>query len=229
MNSSKSFFIVIGGFALLLIISWVAIGTLVSGFVVGTEFSPDTLDARDFAYYELPIIHMQVTPIQRTVRTPAVSTSLLSSKLVTQTSSGDGPRWDLSHVVGGGALRRRGDAELLLTYLESKTFDWETWTTNHPELAKEFWPLIFQVARRGDYILIPDLFRIVRDCETVDQFQNRSSEYLARQYQEWGAAEHAAQRSTKAIERIDVALQFAERQQNLKQELQKLRQEWGGE
>ena len=229
MSSKKAFVLVIGAFLTLLVLAWAAIGTLLSGFVVGTEFSPYSLKTRSFTYYELPIIHWQVTPIKRTTTTGPVETYLMDNGIVPPMNSLKSDQWHLADVIGGGALRQRGDAGLLTSYLENSRHDWEAWSKKHPELAQEFWPVVFRLARRNDYVLIPQLFDLVKDCDVAEDFKTRGNRLLVERYRAWATAEHDSNRSTSAVELLDEALFFAEAAEleaDASSDLRQLRDEW---
>ena len=41
------------------------------GNISGTEFSPTHFQQRDFGFYEIPLIHLQISPIKRSASTPS--------------------------------------------------------------------------------------------------------------------------------------------------------------
>ena len=57
---------------LLIFVLFIVIRT--QGFVSGQEFSPTHFQQREFSFYEIPLIHLQITPIKRSGSTPSTAT-----------------------------------------------------------------------------------------------------------------------------------------------------------
>lgn len=152
--------VLLGLLLLLIVVPLALMITLSYGEVSGEEFSPDSLDRRTFTYYELPIVRIQVSAVYRTATTNNLERALAARYFVTAAD----PRWDLVRIRSRTIGAQRGDAALLCNYLdiaaEGGTLVWQTWTEKRPELAKELWPVVIELARRKQYILIPELMRL---------------------------------------------------------------------
>jgi hypothetical protein len=164
------------GFALLSIIGTLVIIyflTLWFGSVRGDEFAPDTFSRRAFSYYELPLIHLQVSPVRRIVRQNELCRHLTDTGLVTKTAAAS--RWDLVSASRGQRQLRDGDALILCRYLDARDSDgiqyWLRWTKQHPGLAKVLWPQVAQAAREELYVRIPEMFRAAWSMENPDHLQ----------------------------------------------------------
>ena len=116
-------------------------------------------------------------------------------------------RWDLVAAHRGGQVWRTGDAQILCQYLDAwdhnndLTSYWETWTTDHPALAKVLWPEIATLARRELYFLIPGLFEKALEHDKPQPLQNDLNQVLARHYDLLAAAE-------SELGHLETAVQF---------------------
>jgi hypothetical protein len=138
-------------------------GTLTFGNVRGTEFSPTHFQARDFSYYEIPWLRVQITPVQRTFVTNSVCLYLASQNLI-NVASGPPTHWDLIRVDGlsGG----ENDGAMISPYLQLEsgyfaTFDrlqWDDWSRKYPSSAKVLWPRVQEASIAGLYVLVPAMF-----------------------------------------------------------------------
>ena len=52
------------------------------GHVTGREFSPTHFRLREFSFYEIPLLHLQITPIKRSDVTPRSATYLRQKSLI---------------------------------------------------------------------------------------------------------------------------------------------------
>ncbi len=161
--------------------------TLRFGLVSGEEFAPDTFERRSYWYYELPIVHLKLSPVVRKVEQRQFEKALVKDKFVTQISPPK--RWDLVAAYRGGRDWRLGDAQILCRYLDawdskSSNFTsyWETWTSDHPKLAKVLWPEVVTLARQDLYFLIPPLFEKALAHQQPQKLQNDLNQILARNY-----------------------------------------------
>jgi hypothetical protein len=154
--------------------------TLVFGAVRGHEFAPDTFSRRDFRYYELPLVHLQVSPVRRTVKRNELCRHLIKTGLIAEKASVS--RWDLVAAARGERQLSGGDASILWRYLEATDTDgisyWLRWTKQHPKLAKVLWPKVAQAAREELYVLIPEMFRAAWSREDPDNLQNELNAIL---------------------------------------------------
>ena len=162
---------------LFLIIRW-------GGYVDGEEFSPTHFRSRTFSFYEIPLIHWQITPIRRTTSTPMAALMLTQTKLI-EPPQGEPTVWHLVSLQNGGADRIHHDAALLMKQLRYHADGgayWKTWSDDHPEMAKEFWPTIAKLSQRELYVLMPRLFEIVRQSEDPVTLRSLVGGYLQQEY-----------------------------------------------
>lgn len=134
------------------------------GHVTGQEFSPTDFQVRRFAFYEIPLLGLQITPIKRTGMTPDTARYVRQRNLI-QTTPGRAPSWHLISISRGITGTTPGDAELLAHHLHlthrAKAY-WKQWSQDHPQHAKAFWPLIQRLAERELYVLMPPLFELAQ-------------------------------------------------------------------
>ncbi|MDA1052659.1 MAG: hypothetical protein O3C40_19560 [Planctomycetota bacterium] len=174
------------GFLGLLLIGIVLVyAVLYFGSVNGEDFSPDSFHRRRFAYLELPLIGVQITPIRHTDTTNDLERYLAAQKLLPKPAKPD-DRWDL--VVANQGVRGgiQGDARILSQYLDAMNEDrdsiWLKWSEAHVEMAKVLWPAVAEVARHELYSFVPELFVLARSASTPDQLQNSIDQALADKY-----------------------------------------------
>lgn len=155
------------------------------GSVKGEEFSPDSFRRRRFAFLELPLIRVQITPIHHTDTTNDLEKHLTTKKLLPKPAKPEN-RWDLVAASQGIHSRTQGDAGILCQYLDAVDQDgdsiWLTWSKENVELAKVVWPAVAKVARQELYSFIPELFVLARSATTPDQLQQRIDQTLADRY-----------------------------------------------
>src|SRR3954465_7804493 len=86
----------------------VLIATLTFGGVHGTEFCPQTFERRSYSYYELPLLHIQMTGERHEDLTGDTEKHITSNKFILPAGSG---KKDWHVLVGsrGTKLRRPGD------------------------------------------------------------------------------------------------------------------------
>lgn len=159
------------------------------GNISGSEFSPTHFQQRDFHFYEIPLLHLQITPIRRKVSTPATASYLKQMSMVS-VPQGQPVHWHLVSISRGFSGTSDADAKLLTDQLDlSPDGDlyWKTWTADHPELAAVFWPVIQKLAERELYILMPRLFELAQADQptsvlTPGDLQSSIDTYLIDQY-----------------------------------------------
>jgi hypothetical protein len=177
------------------------------GSVNGEEFSPDSFKRRAFAYLEIPLIGVQVTPIRHTDTTNDLERHLVADKLFPLPTKPEN-RWDLVTASQGQSRTFQGDARILCQYLDAMNKDgdhiWLKWSEAHVDMAKVLWPAIAEVARNEWYSFIPELFLLARSASTPDQLQQRIDQALADQYL-------LAAETLEALDQNDIAAElFAE-------------------
>ncbi len=183
------------------------LATFQYGLVSGEEFAPDTFERRSYWYYELPLVQLKLTPVFRSVQQNQLEAALVNDKYITQQPPPK--RWDLVAAQRGGGLWRKGDAQILCHYLDAwdpnpkknMTSFWETWTSDHPTLAKVLWPEVVTLARRDLYYLIPSLFERALAHEKPQSLQNDLNLILARNY-------HVLAETEVELEHFKTAIQF---------------------
>lgn len=154
------------------------------GYVEGTEFAPKHFQTRRFSFYEIPLVHWQITPIRRASTTPETARYLTQSKILAVPNSIPS-RWDLVEIKRGVQEIEPRDPALLVDHLrlmEDTTAVWKRWSQKNPPLAKQFWPTIDKLADRELYILIPRLMELTRDVEDVPTLKTTMANYLAEEY-----------------------------------------------
>ncbi len=157
----------------------------IQGFVGGSEFSPTHFQQRDFQFYEIPLIHQQITPIRRSISTPATANYLRQKSLI-KTPKGQPVDWHLVSISRGLGGVAEADAQLLIDQLQLNSNNqlyWRTWTVDHPDLAGRFWPVIQRLAERELYVLMPRLFEIAQNAQTPTDLRSSVDAYLVTQYQ----------------------------------------------
>jgi len=182
-----------------------------SGQMIGQEFSPDLFKRRNFHYTQIPIIQFQVYPITRTDYTGELAIYLKQHKYITSTNANQ-PRWDLIYQGGIDPSSENCDARLLCEYLdqydENRNLLWLEWTEDHPALGKVFWPIIAKLARKGDYLLVPELFGLAKDATKVELFQRSLNTSLSQQYRLRAEMEQKQSNHSKAVDYFTEALSY---------------------
>lgn len=164
--------------------------TMTQGKVSGTEFSPTHFQARQFEFYELPGLQLQLTPIQR--KSIVLDTAIyLTQKSLVNVPPGTPGRWDLVELTRGFD-RLPDDASLLTEILAiggGQTPRWQQWSQDHPAHASVLWPIVQTLARRELYVLIPDVFQIAishtndASSPSAKQLRDQLADHLGRQYE----------------------------------------------
>lgn len=165
------------------LLSLVLIRTM--GQVQGEEFSPTHFRTRTFSFYEIPLIHWQITPVHRSVSTPTAAV-LLTQRQWIQAPPGDPAVWHVVSVRRGIEASQDADAALLVNQLRLRGdagSNWRKWSLDHPERAAVLWPAIGKLAERELYILMPRLFEMTRRMEGVEPLKATLAAYLQQEYE----------------------------------------------
>lgn len=140
----------------------IAAGVWIGGRVEGSEFSPSDFSVREFQFYEVPILHTQITPIKRTKRTLDLPRYLAAQSLIDPAKK-DPPIWHLASIGRAGTALENADAALLVDQFElavnGQEF-WRTWSEDHPAAAGVLWSVIQDLAYEELYVLVPDVFDV---------------------------------------------------------------------
>lgn len=181
------------------------------GVVSGEEFSPDTFQRRTYLYYELPLVRWKITPVFRSVQPTQLEKLLVKRKYVGPKTPAK--RWDLVFARRSEEPWLQGDALILCDYLDAYDAEnnmvsfWETWTSDHPQLAKILWPEVVSLARENRYYLIPPLFELTHEYDQPQRLQEGINQALADQYDLLGATELESGDLEAAIDCYSKALQ----------------------
>jgi hypothetical protein len=183
--------------------------TVTFGAVKGVEFCPQTFEQRSYSFYELPLVGIMITAKVHEDLTTAAETALASQKFITPPAGGQ-QDWHIVIGTRGTRLRRKGDASLLLEYLDAKDGQnhhrWIKWSEDHTQLAKIFWPAVQRLAVHELYVFVPELFELAKTMDDPIQLQQQLDHevalrllFLARRLQD--RADHTA-----AIKLLDEAV-----------------------
>ena len=154
------------------------------GFVSGQEFSPTHFQLRKFSFYEIPLLHIQITPIKRSGATPRTATYVRQNSLI-RPGTGAPTNWHLVSISRGLTGSTPADANLLIDQLNLKSGGdefWRKWSVDHPKRAQILWPAIQKLAERELYILMPSLFELAQIDQTNETLQQNLDRLMQRQY-----------------------------------------------
>jgi hypothetical protein len=195
---------IFGGMILLLV-------GLVSGQIMGQEFSPDLFQRRNFHFIQVPVVHVMAFPITRTDNTGQLETYLKQHKYINPTNVKTA-RWDLVYQSGVDPAAANCDARLLCEYLDNLDANndlfWHKWTEDHPELAKRFWPIIAKLARQGNYVLLPELFDRALRLSSAPALEEDLHSYLNEQFRRRADAEQQRANHQRAVDAYSEALVY---------------------
>jgi hypothetical protein len=205
----------IAGWSLLALLGVAFFGytfTVMFGAVHGIEFSPQSFERRSYSFYEVPLLGIQLTAKREEDLSSNTETFLTSNKYIVPPASG---KKDWHIVVGsrGPRLQRKGDAAILIQYLDAKDAQeyhrWVKWSEDHPQQAKVFWPALQILASHELYVFVPALFELTKGAEDVELFRQALDRevadrllFLKRRLDERGDHE-AAQKVEKEAAALD--------------------------
>ena len=155
------------------------------GHVSGSEFSPSHFQIRGFSFYEIPLLHIQITPIKRSDLTPSTATYIRQKSLIPNPPKGPPQTWHLVTISRGISGTTPADAKLLCDQLSLQADGndyWRTWSVDHPQRAKRLWPIVQRLAERELYILIPGVLEIARIDQPPAKFSQQADRWLRREY-----------------------------------------------
>jgi len=161
------------------------------GTVQGEEFAPDTFERREFHYYEVPLLGLQVSPIHRSDGTGDLENYLLGEKILTDESGSKETRWDLVRAHRGLIPDRsrsiaQGDAQILCRYFDAMDGQgekiWLQWSKKNEALAKVLWPTVAKLARQQLYVFTPDVLAVARDAADAAELEEKIVELLSAKY-----------------------------------------------
>lgn len=211
--------ITVVGLSLLVMGAVLAYLTVVLGFVQGEEIATETFQRRTFAYYQLPVVELQITGITRADSTGDLENYLISEKLISVAAPKSPPdesiRWDLVRAHRFNTVFSRGEAEILCHYLDAVNADatnvWVEWSKQNPKLAKVIWPAVVSVAQQELYIFVPELLALAANATDPDVLQRELDELLAEQYLRVATTQQQLARHELAVELFSQSLKRSPR------------------
>jgi len=171
------------------IIICVVLGLVIrtQGFVRGSEFAPSHFVRRSFSFYEIPLVHWQITPIRRSDDTPPTATYVKTTHL-RKLPKGPASNWHLISLTRGLSGTTNADANFLLAELEfgnggKNSPYWIDWSKQNPKHAGILWPTIQRLAERELYVFIPLVFATADSGgKSPKELQRAIDEQLAEEY-----------------------------------------------
>ncbi|MEZ6090581.1 MAG: hypothetical protein R3C05_21685 [Pirellulaceae bacterium] len=148
--------------------------------VGGTEFAPTHFEKRTFAVLELPLVHIQLRPVDHTSTTDSTSRYLIANKLVDVPKT-KASRWDLVSIGRLIPDSNQADASVLTAYLDGhggNAIDWKQWSTKNPKAARVLWPFVQQMAMDNLYLLMPRVFELAENETDPIQLKNDLDAFL---------------------------------------------------
>ena len=205
----------------------IALGVVLGTFVVfmtylnlgcsysGTEFSPDDFTIRQFSYQYEPNTDWVVSGRQFKKDYYQSMPTLVADKYIKPVYKKE-KTW---HLLQDNGYYYRGhsadsDARLLVDFLglldENHENKWTTWNSEHPKLAKIFWPLIADMARDEAYLTVGDVLTFALDSENLDpkQFEADLQQEVAKAYLKLGTIDFENDAFGSAENRIKKSLEY---------------------
>lgn len=145
------------------------------GHVQGREFAPSHFEIRKFSFTEIPLLRLQITPINRVSETSGLQSFLSTSSLISR-PGGQPSEWHIVELRRLGGSPVPADAKLLTDFLDSDSIrysihserHWHQWSQQNPKHAAVLWPMIQKLAMRELYVLIPSVFQIADAAAPVN-------------------------------------------------------------
>lgn len=186
-----------------------ALFTMMFGNVAGTEFAPHNFKTRNYHVLRVPLLNLQVWPVQRVEESsPLVEYLFGKDKILTETKKGEA-EFDLVEELAG-ARTIRGDARFLQNYLtDTSATEWLQWSKDHVDLAKVFWPEVQRVANRKMYAAIPEMFHLASQYDAPDALKAALHKHLSAHYMLIGQAEYEQGEVGPAIVLLEEAKSYA--------------------
>ncbi len=145
------------------------------GQVQGREFAPSHFEIRRFSFTEIPLLRLQITPINRVSETSGLQNYLSTSSLISR-PGGQPTDWHIVELSRFGGGSTPADAKLLTDFLDTDTArysthsqrHWHQWSLQNPKHAAVLWPVVQKLALRELYVLIPSVFQIADAAASVN-------------------------------------------------------------
>jgi hypothetical protein len=161
----------------------------IKGNVRGTEFAPSHFQTREFSFYEIPGLSLQITPIRRSNSTSPLATQIRTKGWIHVPRGRQPDAWHLVRLSRGPSTTP-AVASLLVDAMDVGLPDdafWKDWNRDHPGRAAALWPIVQRLAARELYVLIPELMALARSLPGADDRQT-----LAAAIDDWLIAQYAA-------------------------------------
>jgi hypothetical protein len=210
---------VMAGIGLLFVIAVCIYSTLYFGFIRGQEFAADSFTRREFSFYRIPLLGLQITPIHRQDVTNDLESYLVANKLIAPRATPEAKkRWDLvvaqrGFVDDSHRLLSQGEARILCEYLDAGDEKgkriWLDWTKTHESIAKVVWPYVAEVARQELYLFVPDLLIMARNAKDESQLRDDLEQLLADKYLAFGRIQQQLNNHEAAVELFTSAIGHA--------------------
>lgn len=140
------------------------------GLVSGTEFAPHACQHRSFYYWEIPFVHLPLTPVIHGKPTHPLDGYLRQNRYWKDRGAS---RWDLASVSHAGAIKE-SDPQVLLGYFnssdEGNSKIWLDWTIKHPESARVLWAYVDLLSRLELYAYVGVLFEQAQQHPELSPF-----------------------------------------------------------
>ena len=140
------------------------------GLVSGTEFAPHACQHRSFYYWEIPFVHLPLTPVIHRKPTHPFGGYLRQNRYWKDRGAS---RWDLASVSLAGAIKE-SDPQVLLGYFDSSNEGnskiWLDWTIKHPESARVLWAYVDLLSRLKLYAYVGVLFEQAQQHPELSPF-----------------------------------------------------------
>ena len=185
---------------------------LVFGNVYGEEFAADTFKRRTFSYYEIPLLHWQVSGIRRLDSSGPLEKHLANKSLIgkPKTKQKGKTRWDLVSSNRTEPNSPICDANILCAHLDQRNenynFRWLDWSKSNPEMAKVLWPTVAGLAQRQLYVHVPDLLLLAKRVEQPEPLQRQIDLALNHKFRFLAQNEQKLERHESAVRWFSEAL-----------------------
>lgn len=191
-SRKRSFPLLFTTFLFLGVVAVVIFITVIFGKVSGEEFNPDTFQRRRFSFYEIPMIHLQVWPIQRVPHSSQMLTHVQSVLSQSKVASTQTNRWDLVEMQRNDQIQF-ADANILQLYLMAENgqgkYFWQEWGTQHKQLELALWEEVAYLSRQNLYLLVPSVFELAQSCDgNLSDFRRRLATHLYQDLLKMGLA-----------------------------------------
>ena len=189
-------------------------GVAMFGGVTGEEFSPQKFTMRRFHYWQVPLLGVQVWPVQLTKidgDEDELARYIRRNKLHGDIRS-NAPHWDIMTIDELGSKPFRGNASILTQYLRQPGAtgmqSWLDWTKKNPKSAAVFWPIVATLAEENLYPVIPSLMEAARSME-ADDFEDQLRALAVEEVEAFSKAEGEAGETERVASLKKLAEQLA--------------------